>query len=84
MMVYSPYRKDLTNYSHAVFRLYYQIVYKKNSKVRFGLREVKGKKIALMKSRPLVDTLANAGATPIIVNDLVKAFLISTKGNMMQ
>lgn len=80
MMVYSPYRKDLTNYSHAVFRLYYQIVYKKNSKVRFGLREVKGKKIALMKSRPLVDTLANAGATPIIVNDLVKAFFDLDKG----
>ena len=29
MMVYSPYRKDLTNYSRAVFRLYYQIISRK-------------------------------------------------------
>ena len=30
MMVYSPYRKDETNYSRAVFRLYYQIVYQRS------------------------------------------------------
>lgn len=29
LLVYSPYRKELTNYSNAVFRMYYQIVYRK-------------------------------------------------------
>ena len=32
MMVYSPYRKDSTNYSRAVFRLYYQIHSRKGEK----------------------------------------------------
>ena len=30
MMVYSPYRKDIVNYSRAVFRLYYQVAYREN------------------------------------------------------
>ena len=80
MMVYSPYRKDVTNYSRAVFRLYYQIVYPKDSKRRYGLRDVKGLKIALMKSRPIIDTLTKVGATPIQIKDLRKSFMELEKG----
>ena len=80
MMVYSPYRKDLTNYSRAVFRLYYQIVYAKKSEARYGLRDVEGKKIALMKSRPIVDTLTKVGAKALVVEDLKGAFLDLQKG----
>ena len=80
MMVYSPYRKDLTNYSRAVFRLYYQIVYAKKSEARYGLRDVEGKKIALMKSRPIVDTLTEVGAKAMVVEDLKGAFLDLQKG----
>ena len=80
MMVYSPYRKDLTNYSRAVFRLYYQIVYAKKSEARYGLRDVEGKKIALMKSRPIVDTLTKVGAKAMVVEDLKGAFLDLQKG----
>jgi ABC-type amino acid transport substrate-binding protein len=80
MMVYSPYRKDQTNYSRAVFRLYYQIVYPKKSEGRFGLRDVEGKKIALMKSRPIIDTLTKVGAKAMVVEDLKGAFLDLQKG----
>ena len=80
MMVYSPYRKDLTNYSRAVFRLYYKIVYAKKSEARYGLRDVEGKKIALMKSRPIVDTLTKVGAKAMVVEDLKGAFLDLQKG----
>ena len=40
MMVYSPYRKDITNYSRAVFRLYYQMVYRTNDKRQIGRAHV--------------------------------------------
>ena len=80
MMVYSPYRKDETNYSRAVFRLYYQIVYPKKSQSRFGLRDVKGKKIALMKSRPIIDTLTKVGANPIVIKDLKQSLFDLDKG----
>lgn len=73
MMVYSPYRKDLTNYSQAVFRLYYQIVYRTSDKGRYGLRDVGGKTIAMMKSRPIIDTLQKVGATPHLVSNLSSA-----------
>ena len=73
MMVYSPYRKDLTNYSRAVLRLYYQIVYRKSDKGRYGLRDVNGKTIAFLMSRPIVDTLMQVGAKPIVIKDLTKA-----------
>ena len=72
MMVYSPYRKDLTNYSRAVFRLYYQIVYRKTDKGNYGLRDVEGKTVALMSSRPIVDTLSKVGAKPYLIKDLHK------------
>lgn len=70
MMVYSPYRKDITNYSQAVFRLYYQIVYRKSDKGHYGLRDVTGKTIAMMRSRPIIDTLLKVGAIPHIVTNL--------------
>lgn len=74
MMVYSPYRKDLTNYSRAVFRLYYQIVYRKNELAPHGLRDVEGKDIAMMLSRPIKDTLQKANANPVLITDLTTAF----------
>ena len=73
MMVYSPYRKNLTNYSRGVFRLYYQLVYRKKDKAPYGLRDLNGKEIAFMASRPINDTLQNVGATPILIKDLNKA-----------
>lgn len=73
MMVYSPYRKDQTNYSRAVFRLYYQIVYPKNQKKPSGLRNMEGWKIALMKSRPVIDTLTKVGAKTVVIKDLKQA-----------
>ena len=73
MMVYSPYRKDLTNYSRGVFRLYYQLVYRKKDKTPYGLRDLNGKEIAFMASRPINDTLLNVGAKPILIKDLSNA-----------
>ena len=73
MMVYSSYRKDSTNYSRAVFRLYYQIVYRKDGKQLNGLRDLDGKSIAFMSSRPVIDTLQSIGATPVIVKSLSQA-----------
>jgi len=73
MMVYSTYRKNITNYSKAVFHLYYQMVYRKGKDRDLGLRNVKGKTIALMTSRPIIDTLTKAGAKVFVVQDLKKA-----------
>ena len=70
MMVYSPYRKDSIFYSQAVFRMYYQLVFRKTDNIHGGLREIKGKTIALMKSRPIIDTLSRAGANYVIAQDL--------------
>lgn len=72
MMVYSPYRKDITNYSRAVFRLYYQMITRKGSPHNVGLRQVKGKEVAFMKSRPIIDTLTALGANIVLVKDLKK------------
>lgn len=80
MMVYSPYRKDLTNFSRAVFRLYYQIVYRKDNIVNRGLRDVDGKTIALMRSRPVEDTLSKAGANIHVVKDLQRTFAELSRG----
>ena len=73
MMVYSPYRKDVVNYSRSVLRLYYQIVTRKGERKNYGLRDVKGEEIALMQSRPVVDTLKKSGAKIVIVYGLTKA-----------
>ena len=80
MMVYSPYRKDLTNYSRGVFRLYYQLVYRKKDKAPYGLRDLNGKEIALMTSKPIRDTLQNVGAKPVIIRDLRQAMLDLSQG----
>ena len=69
MMVYSAYRKDLTNYSRAVFRLYYQIITRKGESDNIGLRDVKGKTIAFMESRPIKDTLTKVGVNVVIIKD---------------
>ena len=75
MMVFSTYRKDSTNYSRAVFRLYYQIVYRKNrSGERFDVRNLGGKTVAYMASRPITDTLTRVGANVQIVENLPQAF----------
>lgn len=80
MMVYSPYRKDSTNYSRAVFRLYYQLLYRKNAKHDYGLRNVNGKDIAIMSSRPVVDTLTKCGANIYVISDLKQAVLDLSNG----
>ena len=74
LMVYSPYRKDLTNYSNAVFRMYYQIVYRKKDYTDFDFRHLKGKTIAYMKSRPIGLMLTDAGAKDVRITDLGEAF----------
>jgi signal transduction histidine kinase len=73
MMVYSPYRKDVTNYSRAVIRLYYQIVTRKGTDKSYGLRDMHNMEVALMASRPVRDTLQKIGAKLVIVDDLTKA-----------
>lgn len=75
MMVFSPYRQDLTNYSRAVFRLYYQIVYRKQkSGQRFDVRNLGGKTVAYMASRPITDTLTRIGAKLQVITDLSQTF----------
>ena len=73
MMVYSPYRKDLTNYSKAIFRLYYQVIYRKDADAEFDMRNLSGKSVAYMASRPMKDTLTKAGAILHEVKNLSKA-----------
>lgn len=80
MMVYSTYRKDITNYSRPVLRLYYQIVHRKTDKPPYSLRDVSGKEIAMMTSRPLKDTLEKVGAKPILIKDLTSALHDLSKG----
>lgn len=70
MMVYSPYRKDVTNYSRAVFRLYYQIVFRKEDAGKIDLRNIRGRHVAYMSSRPVTDTLTKSGAVMHVVEDL--------------
>lgn len=75
MMVFSPYRQSLINYSRAVFKLYYQVVYRNDREDadEFNMRQIKDKKIAYMSSRPITDTLTKAGAVLHVVRDLPKA-----------
>lgn len=80
MMVYSSYRKDVTNYSTAVFRLYYQIVYRKKDYTEFDFRHLKDKKIAYMKSRPIGTMLKKEEAQDVSVTDLGEAFLQLAEG----
>jgi signal transduction histidine kinase len=73
MMVYSPYRTNVLSYSRAVLRLYYQIVCRKQDNSRFDLRNLAGKEIAYMASRPVTDTLTRVGALLQVVTDLPQA-----------
>lgn len=74
MLVYSPYRKDITNYSNAVFRMYYQVVYRGKDYSDFDFRHLKGKRIAYMKSRPIGLMLKDEGADGYPISDLSEAF----------
>ena len=74
MLVYSPYRKELTNYSRAVFLMYYQIAYRSKDYTNFDFRHLKGKKIAYMKSRPIGLMLKDAEADGVPITDLGEAF----------
>ena len=80
MMVYSPYRKDLTNYSRAIFRLYYQILYRKDGDNKFDVRHLAGKSVAYMASRPIRDTLTSAGAVLNEVKNLAQATMHLSEG----
>ncbi len=80
MMVYSSYRKDQTNYSNAVFMMYYQIVYRKKDYEEFDFRHLKGKDIAYMKSRPVGVMLREGGAKDHPVTDLDSAIIQLVKG----
>ena len=80
MLVYSAYRKELTNYSNAVFRMYYQIVYRKKDYTEFDFRHLKGRRIAYMKSRPIGLMLKKEGAVDDSITDLRQAFLDLAKG----
>lgn len=80
MLVYSPYRKELTFYSNAVFRMYYQIVYRKKDFAEFDFRHLKGRKIAYMKSRPIGLMLKEEGANDVSITDLSQAFVDLAKG----
>jgi len=80
MLVYSSYRKDVTNYSNAVFRLYYQILYRKKDYTNFDFRHLKGKKIAYMKSRPIGRMLTSEEAEGQYVTDLGEAIVDLAKG----
>ena len=80
MMVYSPYRKSIVNYSRAVFHLYYQVVYRDNESEQFDMRHLEGKDIAYMASRPITDTLTNAGAVLHVVRDLPMALRNLSEG----
>ena len=80
MMVYSPYRKNITNYSRAVFRLYYQMVYRKDLKKPIDIRDWTGLHVAYMASRPVKDTLTKAGAILHEVKNLSQATNDLAKG----
>ncbi len=80
MLVYSPYRKNITNYSNAVFRLYYQVVYRKKDFSDFDFRHLKGKRIAYMKSRPIGLMLKEENALGYPITDLGKAFIDLANG----
>lgn len=80
MLVYSAYRKEMTNYSNAVFRMYYQIVYRKKDYTDFDFRHLKGRRIAYMKSRPIGLMLKEEGAVDDSITDLRQAFVDLSKG----
>ena len=80
MLVYSSYRKDTTNYSDAVFRMYYQVVYRKKDFAEFDFRHLKGKRIAYMKSRPIGLMLKDEEADGYPITDLNEAIVDLSNG----
>lgn len=80
MLVYSSYRKDTTNYSDAVFRMYYQVVYRKKDFAEFDFRHLKGKRIAYMKSRPIGLMLKDEEADGYPITDLNEAIIDLANG----
>ena len=80
MLVYSSYRKDTTNYSDAVFRMYYQVVYRKKDFAEFDFRHLKGKRIAYMKSRPIGLMLKDEEADGYPITDLNEAIVDLANG----
>ena len=74
MMVYSSYRKDTIYYSRPIFRLYYQVVYRKSDYKVFDFRNLKGKTLAFLNSRPISELVEREGGKSIKVNDLDQSF----------
>jgi signal transduction histidine kinase len=60
--------------------MYYQILYRSEEKSSFDIRNLSGKTIAFMSSRPVKDTLQKIGAKTIIVTDISKAILNLSEG----
>ena len=80
MMVYSPYRKDSIFYSRPIFRLYYEVVYRKADYKSFDFRNIKGKTFAFLKSRPIGELMDREGGKAVHVLDLEQAFKDLAKG----
>lgn len=74
MMVYSSYRKDTIYYSRPIFRLYYQVVYRKSEYKTFDFRNLKGKTFAFLNSRHISELVEREGGTCVKVNDLDQSF----------
>ncbi|MCR4582201.1 MAG: transporter substrate-binding domain-containing protein [Prevotella sp.] len=81
MMVYSDYRKDSINYSRPIFRFYYQMVTRKDDPKRLNFRNLKGKTIAYMPSRPIGKLMDREGANGVRVNDLDSAIQMLADGH---
>jgi signal transduction histidine kinase len=80
MMVYSDYRKDSIYYSRPIFRLYYQVVYRKADYKSFDFRNLKGKTFAFLNSRPIGELMAREGGIGVRVYDLEEAINDLAKG----
>lgn len=74
LMTFSTYRQDSVHYSRAIFKLHYQIVYRNDRQSKqVDMRQLGGKKVAYLSSKPISDTLAAVGAIPLIVPNLRQA-----------
>ena len=80
MMVYSAYRRDSIYYSRPIFRLYYQVVYRKADYKSFDFRNIKGKTFAFLNSRPIGELMDREGGKSVKVYDLDEAILDLAKG----
>ena len=80
MMVYSSYRKDSVCYSRPIFRLYYQVVYRKSDYKSFDFRNIKGKTFAFLNSRPIGELMDREGGISVRVYDLDEAIRDLAKG----